>query len=377
MKTNKSRFLVLPLLVVSLAGCGNTVRYQENLDKYVKTMEYHDGFNILQLTDIHWGTATDEHCSERYISKVINEAKAECARKGGTLDLIELTGDLFMLSNTETVNDFLRFFQNTGVPFATVWGNHDREGKYNPNWLTKRFLEASNSLYTEVDHDNVYGRSNYVINLMSGDKVAWQLAELDSGASYSESSVGLFRTYDFIRPDQAEWWKAEHDAANANKLFAAEQVPTIAYYHIAQYENELAYNIFEANGNAVGGDITKAKYFKLEKFASSEKNQMNFFETGRTNGLKGAFMGHAHADDWTCDYKGVTLGLGVKSGSELYYGRVDEATQAAGNLPTPISGRFDLLGGSLVTLHDDSTFELSHLYLNEKSSGDLVEWEAY
>ena len=42
-----------------------------------------------------------------------------------------------------------------------------------------------------------------------------------------------------------------------------------------------------------------------------------------------------------------------------------------------ITENFDLIGASLVTLHDDKTFDLTHLYLNERASGDFVRWVSY
>ncbi|MCR5427865.1 MAG: hypothetical protein K6F16_02585, partial [Lachnospiraceae bacterium] len=97
---------VLCALAASLlAGCAKkTVSYKENLDAYVKTMDYHEGFTILQLTDIHWHGGTqigenDEYGSERYLRKVIDEA----VRHAGKIDLIEVTGDTFMHANKKAV----------------------------------------------------------------------------------------------------------------------------------------------------------------------------------------------------------------------------------------------------------------------------------
>ena len=84
---------VLCMLAISLlAGCSKTVSYKDHLSDYVKTMDYRDGFKILQLTDIHWNGSTqigDEgYGSEGYLRKVINEAVAHAGR----IDLIEVTG---------------------------------------------------------------------------------------------------------------------------------------------------------------------------------------------------------------------------------------------------------------------------------------------
>ena len=42
-----------------------------------------------------------------------------------------------------------------------------------------------------------------------------------------------------------------------------------------------------------------------------------------------------------------------------------------------ITENFDLIGASLVTITDDANFDLEHLYLNERASGDFVSWAKF
>ena len=110
--------------------------------------------------------------------------------------------------------------------------------------------------------------------------------------------------------------------------------------------------------------------------------ESDFIDVGSENNLKAAFMGHAHNVDWTVDYKGVTIGLGVKTGTELYFAHVDASSELpevkSGLASTGISENFDLIGASLVTLTSAlGTFDLEHLYLNERANGDFVKWVAY
>ena len=89
-------------------------------------------------------------------------------------------------------------------------------------------------------------------------------------------------------------------------------------------------------------------------------------------------MGHAHNVDWTVEYKGVVLGLGVKTGTELYFAHIDTASEDKamkdGLASVGIDENFDLIGASLVTLKDGDMFDLEHLYLNERTGGDFVRW---
>jgi len=90
-------------------------------------------------------------------------------------------------------------------------------------------------------------------------------------------------------------------------------------------------------------------------------------------------MGHAHNVDWTVEYEGLVLGLGVKTGTELYFVHIDtnsdDKIMQMGLKSVGITEDFDLIGASLVTLRDrDGSFDLEHLYFNERENGDFASW---
>ena len=265
---NKALLVLLPVLSITLTSCGQVKNFKDHLEDYVYEMDYHDNFNILQLTDIHWNANSSTSASKKYLEKVLAEAY-----KKGKIDLVEITGDLFMLANSYHVDTFVNFFEKQaekyGFTYTVIWGNHDRHGLYNPNWLSKKFKKAKHCIYIEPN-DNLYGRSNFVINLKTGNEVTWQVANLDSGASFSETSVSPFKDYDYIRKDQTEWWKLEHDKANATHALPVE-VPTVAYYHIPQDENEKAWQAYFKDPAAF---TPTQKFFRLEEFAMNESEEV-------------------------------------------------------------------------------------------------------
>lgn len=367
------------VLILSAAGCAVPERSAEHLEDYVFTVRYHDNFNILQLTDIHWNVNTSAKASMSYLDKLLKEVNDHIVETQGAsakIDLVELTGDMFMLANSYHLTTFIDYFERKaeeyGFVYAPIWGNHDRHSLYNPNELAERFKKAEHCLYLEPN-DDLYGRSNFVINLTEdgtkNSQVAWMIANLDSGASFSETEFDVFREYDYIRPEQTDWYVAEH-------ALAGENVPAIAYYHIPQDENEKAWKAVSEEGAAI-----KNKFFRLEEFADNgnEKFASDFIDRAKDHGLKGAFMGHAHNVDWTFEYEGVVIGLGVKTGDELYFAHIDvnsedEAMQA-GLKSVGINENFDLIGASLVTLTArDGSFDLEHLYYNERENGDFAVW---
>ena len=379
MKKKLFCIVLAAVILISLAACSEPIRSSEHLGDYVFAMQYHDDFNILQLTDIHWNVNTSTKASTAYLDKLLAEADVHIkATQGGSakIDLVELTGDMFMLANSYHLSTFIDYFEQKaeeyGFMYAPIWGNHDRHGLYNPNELAARFKNAPHCYYYE-ENDDVYGRSNYIINLTEdgtkNSSVVWMVANLDSGAAFSETELSVFRDYDYIRKDQTEWFISEHELAGEN-------VPVIAYYHIPQDENEAAWQAVTENDAAL-----KNKFFKLEGFADNGEAEYasDFIDRAKDHNLKAAFMGHAHNVDWTVEYEGVVIGLGVKTGEELYFAHIDVSSEdkdmKAGLESVGITENFDLIGASLVTLTDkDGSFDLEHLYFNEREGGDFAAW---
>ena len=347
MKKKVFGIVMVLILLISAAGCGQPVKASDHLEDYVFTMAYHDNFNILQLTDIHWNANTSTKSSMAYLDKVIKEANDHIVQTqgpGAKIDLVELTGDMFMLVNEYHLTTFIDYFEEKaeeyGFLYAPIWGNHDRQALFNPNTLAKRFNDAPHCIYYEPD-DDLYGRSNYIINLTedgsSASDVDWMLVHLDSGASFSETELTISRDYDYIRPEQTEWFMKEH---------------------------------------ALYGNV-----FNLEGFGDhgNEEHASDFIDIAKEHNLKAAFMGHAHNADWTYEEDGVVIGLGVKTGDELYFVHVDASSEdeavQMGLKSVGITENFDLIGAALVTITDrEGSFELEHLYYNERKDGDFVKW---
>ncbi len=294
MKKKLFSLLLCVLMVFSYTGCTKVQKHAEHLEDYIFTLQYHDNFNILQLTDIHWSVNTSVRSSAQYLDKVLKEVNDHIVSSQGAgagIDLVELTGDLFMLAN------------------------------------------------------------------------------LDSGAGFSETELSVSIDSDYIRPEQTDWFLKEHD-------LIGEDVPAIAYYHIPQDENAKAWTAVTEQGQQI-----RNKFFKLEGFYDNGKQtyESDFIDRAKKHNLKAAFMGHAHNVDWTFESDGVVIGLGVKTGKELYYAHIrtdsGDAAVQSGLASTGITEDFDLIGASLVTLTDtNGSFDLEHLYYNERKNGDFSVW---
>ena len=377
----KKLLMLMTALVMTLPlfSCSERLNNAEHLNDYVFTLPYHDDYNILQLTDIHWSANSSTVSSKAYLDKLLKEVDDHIKETRGPsakIDLVELTGDMFMLANSYHMTTFIAYMEEKaeeyGFLYAPIWGNHDQQSLVNPNTLAKYFSEAPHCLYRELS-DNLYGRSNYIINLTedgtAGTKVSWMILNLDSGASFSDTEFSLTRDSDYLRPDQTEWFIQEH-------ALAGEDVPVIAYYHIPQDECVTAWEMVVKDPTAL-----KNKFFRLEGLDGTQSEDYNsdFFDRAKDHNLKAAFMGHAHNTDWTVEYEGVVLGLGVKTGDELYFAHVktdsEDPAMQAGLKSVGITEDFDLIGAALVTLTGrEGSFDLEHLYFNEREGGDFAAW---
>nr|MCR5689586.1 hypothetical protein [Clostridiales bacterium] len=104
MKKNLLCFVLTAVMILSFVGCsGETISSSLHLEDYVFTVRYHDDFNVLQLSDIHWNVNSSTKSSTAYLDKLFKEVNDHIVAAQGAsakIDLVELTGDTFMLANT-------------------------------------------------------------------------------------------------------------------------------------------------------------------------------------------------------------------------------------------------------------------------------------
>ena len=71
------------VMLLQLTGCSAKQRYDEHLDDYVFALEYHDDYNILQLTDIHWNVNSSVKSSTAYLDKLFEEVNDHIKKSQG------------------------------------------------------------------------------------------------------------------------------------------------------------------------------------------------------------------------------------------------------------------------------------------------------
>jgi predicted MPP superfamily phosphohydrolase len=125
----KKKYLSLTFILGLLTSC---VSKTYDVMDYRLTMEFHDDFKILQLTDLHFGIESHLESQFAFVKQSINEANP---------DLIILTGDNFMYASQAVVKNTIYFINNcckelsnkdnnSLTKFAFTFGNHDNQGDY-------------------------------------------------------------------------------------------------------------------------------------------------------------------------------------------------------------------------------------------------------
>ncbi|MFA6830517.1 MAG: metallophosphoesterase [Bacilli bacterium] len=290
MKKRLFCFSLVSLLLLS--SCNQSRSYP--LADYKKTMPFHVGFKILQLTDLHYSLSTDLNQTNAVVKSEIEASNP---------DLIVLTGDSFMDANKAIVNYTFSFLDSFNIPFAFTYGNHDLQGTYDTNFIHYALGQTKNALFVDYDDDDLYGRSNYFIDLVEGNNTKYRLYILDSNSYWKAKS---FVGYDVFHEEQIK--HVENIAATYGT------VPSLAFFHLPLYEFKVAYQEYQEGliaGNGVNNEKCSVCYTSSDAFSRF-----------KASGIEGMFIGHKHTNYSTLDYQNVFLSYGVKSTSEIYHKRI-------------------------------------------------------
>jgi hypothetical protein len=287
------------------------------LNDYVLEQNYLSEYRILQLTDIHLTQTSNVSESFKILTSTINASNP---------DLIVISGDSFFLASAKNVRDFMDFFDSFNIPFAYIYGNHDYQGYYKHGYIQEKLLETKNALFINPP-DNVYGDSNYIINLQQDNKTVWQIYLIDSNSYDFYEYTG----YDYVHQDQIEWYKKEVELAN--------NVPNVTFLHIPFPEFADAYKGYQEGIYAGFGTNLEGVY--------SPKYNSGFFKVLKDLGVcKAVAVGHDHINNSTINYQGVYLSYGIKSTREIYH---DDST----------------IGGKVLILNDDKTVSFEEVFYED------------
>ena len=259
-------------------------------------------FKILQLTDPQLGVpGTLEEETLRQIKYLVEKTQP---------DLIISTGDNIQGPRDEAIVPWLvKALDSFGIPWTTVYGNHDFEGYKGLTWQSEQYANGKHSLFSRGPVD-IEGQGNHIINIEENGKTFYSLFMIDSNPR--DVDFNLQPMYGFICDNQIEWYEQQvQKIATEN----GEIVPSLAFFHVALPEYKDAYEAYEKSGFSA----TIGSGRNNEGVCSSKYNSGLFDKILKLKSTKGVFVGHDHLNASAVLHKDVLLTYGLKTSCGSYW----------------------------------------------------------
>ena len=327
--------------------------FKDSEGYYNFTKKKGEDFRILQLTDLHYGgsiftTKKDTFC-KNLIIKIVETAKP---------DLIVVTGDMVFpipviggtVNNLKSSKDMIELFDSFEIPWTVVYGNHDVEpiAMYKKSKLSEAYENGKYCLFQRGKED-LSGQGNYCIKLLNDDKtINTALMMIDSNMYCKNGIAGFYSGFDNIHDDQIDWYKEEINKMSEDRSL----VPSLAFFHIPPNEFKEAWKKYTREGR----ENSSVKWFLGEVGETNDyfgvpKIKGNFFkEMVDFGSCKGMFMGHDHLNTVSIEYQGIRLTYGMSVDYLAYRHIMKWSSQR---------------GGTIISIKDDSSFDVSLLPLDE------------
>ena len=332
---------IVPLFFTTallLTACGG--KEYSPQDYIAKTLDYRDGFKILQLTDIHMSDKDDQDLHYAFLDKLIKEAK-EDPDHTGMVDFMVVTGDLFTFASKSTAKRLFKFLDSYDIPWTVVFGNHDEQTYFSVDWMTSYLNKfGSNCVFKDIQNDNVQGNCNFAVNLKNADGTLHnQLIFMDSNRYYFGSYMG----YDRFNTNQINWYANLIDYTNQQDFLAGGtgDVKSLMFYHIPLPEIDL---ICDKETMKPGDEGYNFIYGEKREKSCPPDQDYGFFDTIKSLGSTTAmFFGHDHINNFEANYEGVKFCYGIKSTDRIYYAD-------------------DMLGYQTISINNDNSLSINRYY---------------
>src|SRR5262249_1222912 len=205
-------------------------------------------------------------------------------------DLVVLTGDIVEGSeaadSAEAYRQAVAPLESRGIPWASVFGNHDDEGRLSRRELLDAIRACRFSL-TERGPSRLTGIGTYVVRVdrARGRAPGAVLYFLDSPA-YDRLGVG---TYAWIGHDQIAWYREQSRRLRREYRGPAKTLPALAFFHIPLPEYAEAWDRVECRGQ------------RNEPVCCPALNSGFFTALVEEGDVMGTFVRHDHLNDFERD----------------------------------------------------------------------------
>ncbi len=287
-----------------------------------KELRFRDGkFKIALFSDLHGGKVYNKKLKRDF------DAMVEYIKP----DLVLFSGDVFdidaELRTEEEIRAFLdeimEILEKNNIPWANVYGNHEREGAL-PNKELQPIFESYPNCVSKSGPADIRGTGFHVLPIRSGDgdDIVFNVWGMDSGCTvdicdyehpnYVEADIVMKnplingKGYDNPNFDQVVWY---YTSSKMLEEHAGHKIPGIMYLHIPLPEH----NVIAKNPEVCGmvGE-------KREGIACSELNHGLFAACLVRGDVKGIFVGHDHVNDFCGTYCGIKLGFNAAMAYDEY-----------------------------------------------------------
>ncbi|MBR0082024.1 MAG: metallophosphoesterase [Clostridia bacterium] len=292
-------------------GEGQTLRARED-----------GSFHILLIAD------TQDRDKPQALTIELLNAELDAA----DVDLVLFLGDMiygpFVGADRDKVEAAIRAIIEPVVkhnlPFAVAFGNHDDEGCLSKEEQLAIYQSYPGCLNENPDLPGV-GNTCLPIAAMGADTPSILLWIIDSG-TYAEEEIG---GYDYVKPEQNQWFCDGVASYGENRptSYVFQHIPVPQVFSLVTPAKAFQKGAFCTFGNPTSDWYTEKEGAVREgKFGESPcppKIDGGQFDSWKDCGVKAAFFGHDHTNDYVATIEGIdvvaTCGLGFYS-----YGRGDE-----------------------------------------------------
>ena len=319
--------VIVAILLVAAIGLGGFVLYKSNqgiaydissvekinndveivsedIDSVTIRKNSDEDFKVMMFTDMHIkGDKELDNITLTYMVKNITEQNP---------DLVILGGDNVTYGFNKKRNvQLAELFENLGVYWASVLGNHEGDGflSYDRKNVIELFSSYEHCLVKEGKED-VDGNGNCTINILNADGTLKEVFFLMDSGDYmlqeTKDQYGITDTddvYDGVKESQVQWYKDKHDELEAE--YGEFKSVTVVHIPIYQAEREYVEDEF------LYGE-------KREGVCESGFDSGLFDAMKEKGSAQAVYFGHDHVNNFGVMCDGILLSYMQPSGYAAY-----------------------------------------------------------
>ncbi len=212
------------------------------------------------------------------------------------------------------------------IPFAVVYGNHDRECEISLKDQTRLYNEYENCfMFNADDTISGYGNYNLLVKSSDGEKDILNLWFIDSNNLAENQELSY---YDWVHEDQIEWYK--NTALKLKEENGGKVIPALLFQHIPvpeEYELLREAKPHEKMDSVPGHGKWSGKNYVLKECVEGYMgegpcspcvNSGQFTAWKEIGDIMGAFFGHDHMNDFAGYVDGIMLAQCKTAGFRPY-----------------------------------------------------------